>query len=210
MSKPGSDKDSAVKRVTLTEFDGAARAQGNNLPTSSQQQAQALEQVRQQAYQEGFAQGSHDGMAAARDQIEALQEQLRYTLSLFEQPLQQYDEILEQELVQLAVSVAKQIVRRELKTDPGQVIAVVREAVSALAASAQNTKVHLHPEDAEIVRKVLLSGDDEQAWSLVEDPVLQRGGCRVTTDTSDVDATLEGRVAAIAAKLLGGEREEDE
>lgn len=209
MSKPVAG-DEAVKRLTLTEFGFAGgKRTGSNAPSSGQQKAQELEQLREKAYQEGFNKGSQDGLAAAREHIEALQQQLQYTLSLFEKPLQQYDEVLERELVQLAVSVAKQIVRRELKTDPGQVIAVVREAVLALSASAQNIKVYLHPDDAEIVRKVLLSGDEERAWSLVEDPVLQRGGCRVMTDSSDVDATIEGRVAAIAANILGGEREDD-
>ncbi len=208
MSKPEAD-NSVIKRMTLTEF-GAVSVKQKSPQEIEAHRSQELEHLRQQAYQEGFNQGLQDGVAAGRQQVETLQEQLHYVASIFQHPLTQCDELVERELVQLAVAVAKQIVRRELKTDPGQVISVVREAVATLATSAQNIKIHLHPDDAEIVRKVMLSGDDEQAWVLVEDPILQRGGCHLTTASSDVDATIESRVAAIAAKLLGGERAGDE
>jgi flagellar assembly protein FliH len=36
-----------------------------------------------------------------------------------------------------------------------------------------------------------------------------RGDCRVVTENSRVDATIENRLAAIMANTLGGEREED-
>jgi len=38
---------------------------------------------------------------------------------------------------------------------------------------------------------------------------LVRGGCKIITDNSQIDATLEKRLAMIAAKLMGGEREYD-
>jgi flagellar assembly protein FliH len=47
-------------------------------------------------------------------------------------------------------------------------------------------------------------------WKLIEDVVISRGGCKVLTETSAIDATVENRLAAIVATVLGGEREEDE
>jgi flagellar assembly protein FliH len=41
---------------------------------------------------------------------------------------------------------------------------------------------------------------------MVEDPVMARGGCQVTTTTSRIDARLETRVGAILSELLGTER----
>jgi len=42
-----------------------------------------------------------------------------------------------------------------------------------------------------------------------EDPTLARGGCKVETDTSQIDASMESRIAEIAAEVLGGERRDD-
>jgi flagellar assembly protein FliH len=41
---------------------------------------------------------------------------------------------------------------------------------------------------------------------LVEDPVITRGGCKVVTDTSQIDATLDSRLASLIAPLLAGAR----
>jgi flagellar assembly protein FliH len=38
---------------------------------------------------------------------------------------------------------------------------------------------------------------------------VQRGGCRVTTENSQVDATLESRLGAVIAPLLAAERSHD-
>ncbi len=46
----------------------------------------------------------------------------------------------------------------------------------------------------------------DRAWTIVEDPVMTRGGCRVTTDTAHIDQRLETRIQGIMAAILGEER----
>jgi flagellar assembly protein FliH len=109
-------------------------------------------------------------------------------------------------LLTLAMTLARQIVRRELKTDPTQIIGIVREAIGALPVAAREVRVHLHPEDAAVVRQNLAPTESERAWQLVEDPVMARGGCQITTTSSRVDARLETRLGAILSELMGTER----
>jgi flagellar assembly protein FliH len=40
----------------------------------------------------------------------------------------------------------------------------------------------------------------------VEDPVMSRGGCRVSTETAQIDARLETRIGSVVSALLGDER----
>jgi flagellar assembly protein FliH len=98
------------------------------------------------------------------------------------------------------------MVRRELKTDPAQVIAVIRESVARLPASARDVRVHLHPEDAAVVRDALATPANDRAWSIIEDPALARGGCVVRTDISQIDAKLESRLNAVVSAAFGDER----
>jgi flagellar assembly protein FliH len=86
------------------------------------------------------------------------------------------------------------------------VIAIVRETVALLPATARDVRVHLHPEDASVVREKLATPSADHAWSIVEDPIMPRGGCRVTTDTAHIDARLETRIQGIMAAILGEER----
>jgi flagellar assembly protein FliH len=81
--------------------------------------------------------------------------------------------------------------------------------MSILPVSSRNISLILHPEDASLVRETYELSESELGWRIVEDPVLARGGCRISTETSQVDATLESRLATLIAPLLGGERDLD-
>ena len=69
--------------------------------------------------------------------------------------------------------------------------------------------MYLHPEDLELVKTKLSTSEPESYWRLMEDPTLSRGDCKVLTDTSTIDATLERRLSSLVANMLGGEREQD-
>lgn len=124
-------------------------------------------------------------------------------------PFEELDESVEQQLAQLAMLVARQLVRRELKADPAQVIGVVREALAALPVGARDVRLAVNPEDAVMIREVLSLHESDHAIGLVEDPVQSRGGCRIVTDTSQIDATVESRLNAVIANTLGGLRSSD-
>jgi flagellar assembly protein FliH len=127
-------------------------------------------------------------------------------LNLLSRPLQELDTEVEGQLVSLAMTTARQLLRRELKTDPGQIVAVIRETVAMLPASVRDVRVHLHPEDAALVRERLATPGSDRAWSIVEDPMLTRGGCRISTDAAQIDARVESRIGAVMTTILGDER----
>ena len=169
--------------------------------------AEDIEQWRKQAFDEGYA----DGKQQAQQEIDELKQQLREVIQFFERPLQSLNEEVEQELSLLAVTLAQQLVRREIKIEPGEIIALIRESVKLLPANSRKIRIYLHPEDADIVRNTLQldTADDEQNWKLVEDPMITRGGCEIKSEQSTINATLENRLQALAASVLGGERLED-
>lgn len=192
------DELSAFQRWELPVMEGDGRS-----PTIMT--AKQLEQIHQQAYNEGFAEGRRAGEAALRAEAQRLVS----VFNVLQAPLKELDQQVEQELIDLAFVVARQLVRREIKTDPGAVVAAVREALSALPVAARRVQIALHPEDAELVRQALHLHDSEQTYKIVEDPVLSRGDCRVTTESSRIDATIESRLNALMSAAFGGERKHD-
>ena len=167
-----------------------------------------LEDLQEDARQEGYTRGLEEGRAAGLSEMKNRAEQLQCLIKALDKPFKQLDETVETQLVQLAMIVARQMVRRELKTDRQQVIAVVKESLRALPVASQHIQLVLHPEDASLVREELLM-EDEQNIQVIEDPVQTRGGCQVLTKTSLIDATVESRLNAIIANVLGGERASD-
>ena len=166
-----------------------------------------LEDLQQEAYREAFQQGLRDGATAAREQVRAQVERLDGLLSDLARPFAELDEDVQRELVALAMALARQIVRRELRQDPTQIIGIVREAISQLPIAAREVRVQLHPEDAAIVREHLAPAERDRAWTLVEDPMMMRGGCQVISSSSRIDARLESRLGALLSELMGSERE---
>jgi len=170
---------------------------------------EAAESHRQSERSRGYEEGLASARAEMQRQITELQQRVRRfdaILSLLAKPLAEVDEEVHRQLVLLALAVGKQLARRELKSAAGELIALIREAVSRLPATAREVRVHLHPEDAALVREHLSTPAQERAWSMVEDPAQSRGGCLVRTESSQIDARFESRVNAIIGTLLGDER----
>lgn len=176
------------------------------------------EQARHEGYEEGLKTGQRDGLAQGlaegRARAEAEQAQWRsQTAALVEamaRPLAAVDADAERALAELAMSVAKQIIRRELRVAQGEIVAVIREAVQLLPMNQQKIRVYLHPEDAALVREAFsLEAGAEHSWQVIDDPGQNRGGCRVLTDDATIDASLDSRIAAVVAHVLGGQRSED-
>ncbi len=169
--------------------------------------AAGLEQLQRQAYDEAFAAGHEEGVAAGAKEVARRAERFDELLTALARPFDELDESVEKQLVELAMTVVKQLFRREIKMEPTHVVGVVREAIQMLPAASRNVLVRLHPDDAELVREALSPAEGERAWSIVEDPLISRGGCTVTSDDSQVDARAETRVNAIVSAITGDERQ---
>ncbi len=175
--------------------------------------ARELESIHKQAYAEGFesgtAEGYVDGQRRAAVDIQIRCEALDAISLQLVAPLASLDEEMVTSVAELALLIARHLVRRELKTAPGEVIGVVRETMRLLPIASRGTTLHLNPDDAELVRSALAIDTDGISWRVEADPLISRGGCIVETETSRIDATVESRIAAIASKMFGGEREGD-
>lgn len=165
------------------------------------------------AWVQAEAAGRAAGLAAAQRQVneqmqhlQAIAAQLNSCLTALSRPLAQLDDEVHDQIARLAATIARALLRRELRIDPAQVIGIVRETISLLPASTRGVRVLLHPEDAALVRERLAAAGPESAWSIVEDPVLSRGDCRVYTDYAQIDARLESRLNDALAALLGEQR----
>ena len=179
--------------------------------------ANDMRALHKDAYDEGFnmgrkegrVEGHKEGKTQAENESRELLNRLRSIIQTLAIPIEQLDDDLEKNIAELTLVIARQIIRREIKTEPGEIVAIVREAVKALPVSTRKPTIYLHPEDLQLVRSALSVADDDQVWRFEEDLLLIRGDCRVETESSIIDATIEARLTAIAANMLGDERNMD-
>lgn len=172
-----------------------------------------LESIQKQAYKEGFELGQKEGFEQTKHKMESNAAALQSIIDVLSEPLKEMDDDVVNQLAQLSMTVAKQVVRRELHTEEGEIVGVVREAMSALPASTRKITLNIHPDDAELIRSSFSLGNDSDAdelrWRVIEDPMITRGGCKISSEYSAIDATVEGRLNRIISTLLGDERESD-
>lgn len=184
-------------------------------PPESMPTASELESLQKTAYDEAYAAGSEDGHSSgyaeglknAQQEVAARQALLESGLQAISSPLAELEETLEAQILQMVTQLVGRLFRRQLTLDPDSVIGLIRESVALLPAASAEVRVHVHPEDAKRLRELSMGGaTDQQRWNLVEDPAMSRGGCRVESGASQIDARVQTRIEQLATELLGDER----
>jgi len=173
-----------------------------------------LEAIRQEAYNEGFATGEKDGFHAG--QLKARQEaeqvlaarlaSLETLMSQLLDPIAEQDRQIEQSLLSLVNIVTREVIQRELALDSSQVRHVLRESLKLLPMGADNVRIFVNPQDFAVVKA--LRERHEESWRIIEDESLLPGGCRVETEHSRIDASIETRLVLAVKQLFEQQREQ--
>jgi len=186
-------QQTAYQRWELDSFDRPnGSQQAAVLPTAAQ-----LERLQQQAQQEGYAAGYREGSARAAAEAARLH---GIADALMQESLR-LDQKMAEDLLGLALAISRQVLRQALALRPELILAVVREVLGQTGQPQQRALLALHPEDAALVRTSLGEQLARSGWEIVEDGAMQRGGCRVRSADSDIDATLERRWQRVAAAI---------
>lgn len=203
--------EQATQIMTVDEIEAMQKQAYDEAFEQGRQQGfeQGLKQGYEQGHQKGFESGQQKGYEESQHLLQKQVSELNQLLEALAEPFKNLDVEVENELVKLVIAIASQLIRREIKLDPGQIIAVIREAVNVLPLATQKVTLNLHPEDAELVRSILKLDENPPPWRLQDNPLITRGGCTVETEVSAVDASLEKRMAAVIASVLGGDRQQD-
>lgn len=173
-----------------------------------------LEQIREEAYNEGFATGEKDGFHSgqlkgqqeAKVKLDARMDELEKVMVQLLEPMREQDDQIEDMLLKLVETMVREVIQRELKIDSSQITAVLRGALKALPMGAENIRIYLNPADFDAAKA--LRERHEEKWRLLEDDQLMPGGCRIETEHSQLDATLETRLQQITMQLFEQQREQ--
>lgn len=206
-------QEQEVKPLTaadLAEIRQAAREDGFQEGREAGYQ-EGFEKGRAEGHQQGLQAGEIEGREqgrqqaedATRKEVESRVDRLEHLLGELVLPIQRHEEELESVLVNLTTVLARAVVYRELSLDSSQIRQVVRKALAALPSTADNLRIHIHPDDLEPVREV--AERLEVSPSIIEDDTLMPGGCKVESRHSLVDYTVEKRFQKAVQGMLEGQ-----
>jgi flagellar assembly protein FliH len=163
-----------------------------------------LAALERDAFAKGYAQGERAGVEAGNRRGDAMVRRLGETLEELASLRQTLLQQSERQLVQLALALARRIVRREIAADEELLMALARVALDKLG-EAGPAAIRLHPDD---FARAAPRGAERWAAAhvtVVADPAVSRGGCRVESPFGFVDASIDAQFQELARALLDGE-----
>ena len=163
-----------------------------------------VSEIERDAYEKGFSQGHKDGLELGKKRLAESAKRLETVIKgLSELKMRLYREA-EEEILRLAIEIAKKIVHKELSIDSNAVLGTIRKAMEFLNGRT-SIRILLNPADMDKVEEALPQIKAEKKLDgieLVPDPTVGRGGCILETGFGNINATIEDQLAAIADELL--------
>lgn len=188
MSEDAPDTRSAFER-----WEGLETVAADSEAEAQQRMKLAFEDARKQGFDAGIEQG--------RKEMEQETRRLRQLAESLGGALDSLDFRLADEVLSLALDVARQVVAGELAARPERILDVVKLALRQMAETTREARLLLNPEDAQLVRPILNELLDKSRLRIVEDMRIVRGGCLIETPQGDLDATLQARWRQVISVL---------
>jgi flagellar assembly protein FliH len=204
------EKLTAYERWEMSSFNEGSRSSGapkltpkalepkqENLGSISD----VLETIRREAYNKGMQEGYMVGMAKAREQAHVEREQLTHLANGFKQALEQADTAMAEDVLTLALDIAKAMLKTKLNVDTQALLPIVSEVLQHLPNTKLPVRFTVNHADAKILREYLAEELVNQDWQVIEDNHLDRGGCLVETAANQIDASNAVRWKRITEAL---------
>lgn len=165
-------------------------------PTVEKVDAEAVRRAAQdEGYRAGFESGRAEGYQAGHEAAQAegrqLAAQLGAAIERFDQGVANLEQDVAQQLLNLALGIARRIVGDTLEAQPETVLASIREALAQLPA--QHAVIHLNSEDAELIRTHHGDALARAGHRILDNPQLARGDVLVDAGGTQVDSRLATR-----------------
>lgn len=204
--RSGEINEKGVSAYTLREVSPTVSQPSLSLPDQIGGKLSAIER---DAYERGFASGEKAGKEFGLKQVEASHQLVTRLIEELQQVKPALLENAEKEILQIAVAVARRILRQEISQNPERLLGSIR-AVLQKMGQIETLVIHLHPQDLERLRKernkvVELVGS-VQWFRLEPDANLLQGECLVESNDQIVDLRIDSQLAVIEEELRKKDR----
>lgn len=159
--------------------------------------AEDLERLHQEAWQEGYQLGMDEGrkagLAAAQADIDQQVQQLQALAKVLEGAQLRQDQEVAQEILELSLVMARQVLRSALAVKPELILDAIGEALKTLPSLNGHHKIITHPDSAELVRDWLAHEHGHLSWKVMEDSQMEPGSFRFEGTNNELDGNIRER-----------------
>ena len=141
------------------------------------------------AREEGRCQGEKAGHQRARTELEAVLNSMTRSIAEIAALKPRLRREAEGQLVELALAIARRILRRQITIDPEAVAGLARSALDALNLR-EVAEIRVHPSQAQIVADSIARMGAPEAVRVFGDPSLEAGAVIIETSHGTLDASV--------------------
>src|SRR5690606_13665612 len=160
-----------------------------------------LKEGREQGLREGLEAGHTEGYAQGQEAARMEVESLQRIAQAGAQAIEECGAATGEALLSLATSIAEQVLRSTLATEPERILDMIREVLQVDGGQQGLLKFRLNPQDVELVEQYLKDDGTVNRWRLQADPDIERGGCIAETALGTIDATLQTRWQRVVSAM---------
>lgn len=203
------EQQTAYERWEMSSFSAGGqeirpavnRQKRKDSPAETEQLTQIFENVRKEAYNKGMQEGYAVGMAKAREYAKEDKQNFLNLMAAFTDALEQSDEQIAEDVLSLALDIAKSMLKVKLNVDHKALLPVVLDAIHYLPSIQRPARILVHHDDMQMLREHMADEIANDHWQIQEDSNIERGGCLVETGANQVDATNTMRWKRITEAL---------
>lgn len=192
-----------------------SESQSENAPAVVEHSVQQLaEEIKAQAYQEGFNLGKEEGLVAGKnlgyeqgyqkgqqEGREYIEQQLNQEkantvqvitnlMTNFKQSIDEIDELIVPKLIELALLAARKTVGSIPEIKQKQLEYVLKMLIEHCSLLSGPISLHINPDDFVWLEPMFGEEIKQHNWQVIADPNIESGGCKMFTDTNEIDASI--------------------
>jgi len=154
------------------------------------------EQRTQAAYQQGLKEGHAAAQREMLAQVDLINGRLARTIEELTGVRQRFRHEAEEDVVALALAIARRILHRELTIAPEALLGLVKAALEKIDGRELHS-VRVRPEDAAMIQQHFEKMGLPRRVEVIADPGLERGAAILDSSRGTLDASVETQLSEI-------------
>ncbi len=164
-----------------------------------------MEEIREQAFQQGYQEGASQAEAAVHQHYEAAITQASDILEDAQLQKERLIQEAEPFLLELSCAIARKIIQHELAMSPDAVLQLIRKALTrrkerGLITLCVSPEHYAFVQDAK--EELLVSLDSQAELQILPDSSVQDFGCVVRSSFGSIDARIDTQLSEIKSALM--------
>ena len=180
-------------------------------------QQQMRKEAQGQGYNEGYQQGVTEGqkagydagfqqgLADAQQQQAPLQARMQQLVTEFQNTLESLDSVIAARLMQLALEAARSVIGQATTVDGTALLRQIQGLLQQEPMFSGKPQLRVHPDDLQRIEQTLGPTLDLHGWRLIADSTLHPGGCKLSAEDGDLDASVATRWQELCRLAAPGE-----